>query len=129
MELFRARAGLVMTPIPYKGGADALNDLIGGRIGTMFLDIASGLPQIRGGKVRALAVASEKRVAALPDLPTKASRATRLRGLGVAGVAPAGPRDDEAKRRVREGHGRSGGPEAFQRVRAADQRPSSSRRT
>lgn len=70
MELFRARAGLVMTPIPYKGGADALNDLIGGRIGTMFLDIASGLPQIRGGKVRALAVASEKRVAALPDLPT-----------------------------------------------------------
>jgi tripartite-type tricarboxylate transporter receptor subunit TctC len=70
MELFKERAGLVMTPIPYKGGADAMNDLIGGRIGTMFLDIASGLPQIRGGKVRALAVASEKRVAALPDLPT-----------------------------------------------------------
>jgi len=70
MELFRDRAGLVMTPIPYKGGADAMNDLIGGRIGTMFLDIASGLPQIRGGKVRAVAVASEKRMAALPDLPT-----------------------------------------------------------
>ena len=70
MELFKQRAGLTMTPIPYKGGADAMNDLIGGRIATMFLDIASGLPQIRGGKVRALAVASEKRVAALPDLPT-----------------------------------------------------------
>ncbi len=70
MELFKERAGLTMTPIPYKGGADAMNDLIGGRIGTMFLDIASGLPQIRGGKVKPLAVASEKRVAALPDLPT-----------------------------------------------------------
>ena len=70
MELFKQRVGVVMTPIPYKGGADAMNDLIGGRIATMFLDIASGLPQIRGGKVRAIAVASEKRVAALPDLPT-----------------------------------------------------------
>ena len=70
MELFKERAGITMTPIPYKGGADAMNDLIGGRIGTMFLDIASGLPQIRGGKVKPLAVASEKRVAALPDLPT-----------------------------------------------------------
>jgi len=70
MEFFKQRAGLVMTPIPYKGGADAMNDLIGGRISAMFLDIASGLPQIKGGKVRALAVASEKRVAALPDLPT-----------------------------------------------------------
>jgi tripartite-type tricarboxylate transporter receptor subunit TctC len=70
MELFKQRAGLTMTPIPYKGGADAMNDLVGGRIGAMFLDIASGLPQIRGGKVRALAVASDKRVAALPDLPT-----------------------------------------------------------
>jgi len=96
MELFKQRAAIAMTPIPYKGGADALNDLIGGRIGAMFLDIASGLPQIRGGKVKALAVASEKRVAALPDLPT----------IGEAGypgfeawawqgfVAPAGtPRD------------------------------------
>jgi tripartite-type tricarboxylate transporter receptor subunit TctC len=96
MEFFKQRAEITMTPIPYKGGADALNDLIGGRIGAMFLDIASGLPQIRGGKVKALAVASEKRVAALPELPT----------IGEAGypgfeawawqgfVAPAGtPRD------------------------------------
>lgn len=70
MEFFRQRAGLDMTPIPYKGGADAMNDLLGGRISAMFPDIASGLPQIRAGKLRALAVASEKRVAALPDLPT-----------------------------------------------------------
>jgi tripartite-type tricarboxylate transporter receptor subunit TctC len=85
-----------MTPIPYKGGADALSDLIGGRIGALFPDIATGLPQIRAGKIKALAVASEKRVAALPDLPTVGES-------GYAGfeawawqgfVAPAGtPRD------------------------------------
>src|SRR5467141_3468348 len=49
---------------------DAMTDLIGGRISAMFPDIASALPQIRGGKLRALAVASDKRVAALPELPT-----------------------------------------------------------
>jgi len=70
MEFFRQRAGLQMTPIPYKGGADAMNDLLGGRISAMFPDIASALPQIKGGKLRPLAVASAKRVAALPDLPT-----------------------------------------------------------
>src|SRR3954462_12433423 len=70
MELFKQRAGIAMTPIPYKGGADALSDLIGGRIGALFPDIATGLPQIRAGKIKAVAVASEKRVAALPELPT-----------------------------------------------------------
>jgi tripartite-type tricarboxylate transporter receptor subunit TctC len=70
MEFFKQRAGLVMTPIPYKGGADAMNDLLAGRISTMFPDIASALPQIKGGKLRPLAVASAQRVAALPDLPT-----------------------------------------------------------
>src|SRR3989442_2941561 len=93
MEFFKQRADIIMTPIPYKGGADAMTDLIGGRISAMFPDIASALPQIRGGKLRALAVASGKRVAALPELPT----------LGESGypgfeawawqgcVAPAGP--------------------------------------
>jgi tripartite-type tricarboxylate transporter receptor subunit TctC len=70
MELLKQRAGITMTAIPYKGGADALSDLIGGRIGALFPDIATGLPQIRSGKIKALAVASDKRVAALPDLPT-----------------------------------------------------------
>ena len=70
MELYKQRAGIAMTPIPYKGGADALSDLIGGRIGALFPDIATGLPQIRAGKIKALAVASGKRVAALPDVPT-----------------------------------------------------------
>jgi tripartite-type tricarboxylate transporter receptor subunit TctC len=96
MELFKQRAGVTLTPIPYKGGADALSDLIGGRIGALFPDIATGLPQIRAGKIKALAVASEKRVAALPDLPTVGEsgypgfEAWAWQGF----VAPAGtPRD------------------------------------
>jgi tripartite-type tricarboxylate transporter receptor subunit TctC len=96
MELFKQRAGIAMTAIPYKGGADALSDLIGGRIGALFPDIATGLPQIRAGKIKALAVASEKRVAALPGLPTVGEsdypgfEAWAWQGF----VAPAGtPRD------------------------------------
>ena len=96
MELFKQRAGIAMTPIPYKGGADALSDLIGGRIGALFPDIATGLPQIRAGKIKALAVASERRVAALPELPTVGEsgypgfEAWAWQGF----VAPAGtPRD------------------------------------
>jgi len=49
MEFFKQRADIIMTPIPYKDGADAMTDLIGGRISAMFLDIASALPQIRCG--------------------------------------------------------------------------------
>src|SRR3989442_16024567 len=70
MEFFKQPADIIMTPIPYKGVADSMTDLLGGRIPGMFPDIASALPQIRGGKLRALAVASDKRVAALPELPT-----------------------------------------------------------
>ena len=96
MEFFKQRAGITMTPIPYKGGADALADLIGGRIGALFPDIATALPQIRAGKIKALAVASEKPLVALPDLLTVGEsgypgfEAWAWQGF----VAPAGtPRD------------------------------------
>ncbi len=70
MELFRRTAGLELTPIPYKGGGDAINDLVGGRVPIMILDISTALSQVRGGKLRALAVASDKRMPALPNVPT-----------------------------------------------------------
>src|SRR2546421_2280478 len=69
MEFFKQRADIIMTPIPYKGGADAMTDLIGGRISAMFPDIASALPPIRGGKLRALPPARDKRGAAPPEPP------------------------------------------------------------
>jgi len=71
-ELFKVMAGVQMTHIPYKGSAPALQDLIGGQVQLMFDNLPSALPQIKGGKLRALAVTSAARAAALPDVPTVA---------------------------------------------------------
>jgi len=70
MEMFKQRTGTQFTHVPYKGAGPAIQDLLGGQIPLMFLDLAAGAPQIKSGKLKALAVASDKRIAALPDLPT-----------------------------------------------------------
>ncbi|MGO4304489.1 Bug family tripartite tricarboxylate transporter substrate binding protein [Cupriavidus sp. RAF12] len=69
--LFNERTGVQTTHVPYKG-ADALNDLLAGRVQFMFATIPSVISHIRGGNLRALAVTSRKRSAALPDAPTMA---------------------------------------------------------
>ena len=78
-ELFKARAGISMVHIPYRGSAPALADLLGGQISLMFDLTATALPQIATGRVRALAVTSPKRSPMAPDLPTMAE-------AGVPGV-------------------------------------------
>lgn len=100
MELFKQRTGLQFAHVPYKGAAPAVQDLIGGRVPLMFLDLAAGAPQIKGGKLNALAVASDRRIAALPDLPTLGE--SGLPGFEAwawqALAVPAGtPRDIVAK--------------------------------
>jgi len=72
MEMFKHRTKSFLTHIPYRGAAPALQDVMGGQVPCMFLDLAAGLPVITSGKVRALAIGSAKRVAALPDVPTLA---------------------------------------------------------
>jgi tripartite-type tricarboxylate transporter receptor subunit TctC len=69
-ELFRQKAGIEMTHIPYKGGGPALNDVIGGQVPVFFANMASGLPHVKAGKLRALAVTGSKRSPALPEAPT-----------------------------------------------------------
>ncbi|SPA39632.1 conserved exported hypothetical protein [Cupriavidus taiwanensis] len=69
--LLQAR-GLQASHVPYKGTAPAMTDLIGGQTQFMLDAVSSALPFIRDGRVRALAVTSERRVAALPDVPTLA---------------------------------------------------------
>jgi tripartite-type tricarboxylate transporter receptor subunit TctC len=69
-ELFQRMAGIEMKHVPYRGAAPAFNDLIPGRVDVMFNLVPSGLPLARAGKVRALAVATEQRIAAAPELPT-----------------------------------------------------------
>lgn len=92
MELFKTMTGVNWVHIPYKGGAQATVDLLGGQVQVMFNNLAELAPQIKAGKLRALAVATPKRIAVLPDLPTVAE-------AGVPGyevqlsygmVAPAG---------------------------------------
>ena len=96
-ELFRSMAGLDMVHVPYKGSAPALTDVIGGQVNLMFDAGVSALPQVRAGKLRALAVTSAKRSSSAPELPTVAE-AANLPGyeatIWFGLVAPAGtPRD------------------------------------
>ncbi len=71
-ELFRQKAAVDMTHVPYKGGGPALNDVIGGQVPVFFANMASGLPHVKGGRLRALAITGAKRSPALPEAPTLA---------------------------------------------------------
>jgi tripartite-type tricarboxylate transporter receptor subunit TctC len=70
MELLKDRTKSFVVHVPYRGTALAVQDVISGQVPMMVLDTAAGLPQIRSGKVKALAVMSKKRIATLPDVPT-----------------------------------------------------------
>ena len=69
-ERFRLSAGYEGVHIPYKGGAEALTEIISGRVDYYFCPIATALPHVKDGKLTALAVSSPKRATALPDAPT-----------------------------------------------------------
>jgi tripartite-type tricarboxylate transporter receptor subunit TctC len=91
-EQFNDMTGADILHVPYKGSAPALVDLIGGQIQVMFDTVASCLPHIKSGKLRALAVATAKRSSALPEVPTLAE--SGLTGFNIASwfglMAPAG---------------------------------------
>ncbi|MEO8202800.1 MAG: tripartite tricarboxylate transporter substrate binding protein [Betaproteobacteria bacterium] len=95
-ELFKTMSGVQMNHVPYKGSIPALTDIIGGQVSLMFDSMASALPFVKSGKLRALAQTGAKRASAAPDVPTIAE--SGLPGYEVAGwfglYAPAGtPRD------------------------------------
>lgn len=96
MELFKHRTQTFLTHIPYRGAAPAVQDVMGGQVPCMFLDLAAGLPVIQSGKVRALAIGAARRAAALPYVPTLAevgvadAEVYAFQGLlGPAGLPPA----------------------------------------
>jgi tripartite-type tricarboxylate transporter receptor subunit TctC len=69
-EFFKTMTGVDMLHVPYKGGAPATTDLMGGTIQVYFSPLPESIGVVKGGKVRALAVTTAKRVASLPDVPT-----------------------------------------------------------
>ncbi len=91
-ELFKAMAKIDIQHVPYRGGAPVITDLLGGRLTMSFIAIAPAIPMVREGKVRALAVTSEKRFGAAPDLPTmiEAGYPGFVSVLSIGLMAPAG---------------------------------------
>lgn len=71
-ELFAAATGTRMVHVPYRGAPQALTDVVNGQVQLTFATSPSAVPLVRGGQVRALAVTSAQRIAALPDVPTTA---------------------------------------------------------
>jgi tripartite-type tricarboxylate transporter receptor subunit TctC len=99
-ELFKLRAGVDLLFIPYKGNGPALTDLLGGQLDTAFNTVAITLPLVQSGKLRALAVAGERRSRLAPDVPTMIEAG--LPGFAFSGwygiVAPARTPDAIVKR-------------------------------
>ena len=96
-EMLAGMAGVKMTNVPFKSGPDAMTNLIGGQVMMFTADFAVMLPQVKGGKVRGLAVTSAKRSPAIPELPT-VNEALGLKDYELiayfAAFAPAGTPPD-----------------------------------
>jgi tripartite-type tricarboxylate transporter receptor subunit TctC len=90
-ELFKQLSGTYVLHIPYKSNPNALTDLLGGQIDMMITDTATGVPQIKGGKLRALGVSTTKRIPLLPEVPTIAEAGVKGYDMGYwfAAYVPA----------------------------------------
>jgi tripartite-type tricarboxylate transporter receptor subunit TctC len=92
-ELFKSMTGTFMVHFPYRGSGPALLDMLSGNMDVMFDNLPSSMPHIKSGKLKALAVTSLQRSAALPDVPT-VEEAAGLKGFDASSwfglLAPAG---------------------------------------
>ena len=90
MELFKKAAGFDAVHVPYSGSVPGLLDVAGGRVESIFVNVPGALPFIRGGRVKALAIAGPARNRLLPDVPTFRENGFPFESLGYAGaVFPA----------------------------------------
>ena len=90
-EMFKQLSGTDILHVPYKSNPQALTDLLGGQIDFMITDTATGVPQIKGGKLKALGVSTTRRIALLPDVPTIDEAGVKGYDMGYwfAGWVPA----------------------------------------
>jgi tripartite-type tricarboxylate transporter receptor subunit TctC len=90
-ELFKTMAGIEMTHIPYKGIPPAVTDVIAGRVTMLMTTTISAAPHVKSGRLRALAITSPKRLAAMPDVPVIGETVPGYEADAFQGmVAPAG---------------------------------------
>jgi tripartite-type tricarboxylate transporter receptor subunit TctC len=90
-ELFKMMAGVNLVHVPYRGGAPATTDLLGGHLQLIFSPVSESIEHIKAGKLRALAVTSATRLDVLPDTPTVADFVPGYEASGFAGIgAPRG---------------------------------------
>jgi tripartite-type tricarboxylate transporter receptor subunit TctC len=119
-ELFKQMTGTYMVHVPYKGSAPATADLLAGRVHLMFDNLASALPNIRAGKVRALAVTTMQRSSFLPQVPTLDEAG--LKGFDLTtwwGVMAPAKTPEIIVQRVFAGTGKAmAAPEVSERLRA-----------
>jgi tripartite-type tricarboxylate transporter receptor subunit TctC len=101
-EFFQMLTGTKFLLVPYKGGAPAMNDLLGGQVQTYFDQASTSVPQVKAGKIRALAVAANERMPALPDVPTfKELGINGFEILNVTGLVGPGGMDPAVVARIR----------------------------
>jgi len=126
-ELFKSMTGTFMLHFPYRGSGPALLDLIGGTMDLMFDNLPSAMPQIKAGKLKALAVTSAQRSAALPDVPTIAE-AGPVKGFDASSwfglLAPAGTPAEIVNRLQQESAKALGTPALKERLLAQGAIPS-----
>jgi tripartite-type tricarboxylate transporter receptor subunit TctC len=136
-ELFKMMTGVDLVHVPYRGGAPATSDLVGGHLQVIFSPVSESIEHIKAGKLRALAVTTAARLDALPDVPTVAEfvpgyEASGFAGIGVPRGTPpeiiaqlnkelnAGLADNKIKTRIVELGGTvlGGTPEEFGKILA-----------